>query len=531
MYLGFYSVFGNGLTGFSSRNRDSDLKHAAWPAVPFASLSDTSATSPPPSSHRANLPPSPPRLAVNGITTSAPKSFMPTARSATEMSAETEKRKRELEEDQAMYPLLTSGGSSSSHGSSPVIPLSPDPFGRYPSTSDLGSSSQPMTYWGKEQRPGDAMAESSSSGAHERSQSTATSRFSLDSLNGAEAAPKSNRTTLMTVKSISKLWRKGPKNSVSSPTPPPIVTRPSQDAPSRRSQDRLETPTMTAPPHTPTFGRFSPQPPQPQSQPQPQPSPAPSRPDRPSQEQLAIPQPHQHQSQSHPPFPGKPGQGPIVAAQMLRGGAHLGFDRLHFDQESPYPIRRYSPQPPSHPEAAQPPPPPEKEKTGVRKSILKGWKGSSENNSPPIVPEPRSSPERPSANGARSRRPSVSHFGTSRGNATSPPPDIPPSPQIPEQFMQLRKTATSPPGAGGVVDHRQSVRSRMNSSSTDASTSPPQAQYPLGLGSSSSVRSVSPPSSRDSGETRPSFDVSQFEIVSPKMNATLSYPYRALDHD
>ncbi|KAF5385269.1 hypothetical protein D9615_001154 [Tricholomella constricta] len=535
---------------------------AAWPATPFSAIKSTS----PPRRHDA--PPSPPRLAVNGITTSAPKSYIPNVRSSSsEMSAETESRRRELEEEQG-YPFRAPppGDMNSANPSdSPVIPLSPDPFGRFASTPSIPSGSrQTSAYWENEPSvisPAEHLDTTSiDANVRKRSNSSATSRFSADSITGVEANAKpSNRTTLMTVNTIKRLWRKSTKNpSVSNtpPTPssssfPPLPPpRPSQELP-----DGL--------PKTPTFGRFSPQlaPPRRSQEmpPVPQASPQVSAP--PPQLPNPHPQPQQQQQLSvPPPFGGRSvNPQPIVAAQMRPTRSTSTLDRLHFDQESPYPMPRrspsYSPRPPSPPPLPSPslqttqlpsptptmtmangslPPHPtlappialqDKEKPSIRKSILKGWKSSSissnalsQQPSTTTAPEPRSSLERPNAGAPRGRRPSVLNFGSTRGSVVSPPPDIPPSPQIPQQFISRNSLS----------EHRQSVRSRLTNSSIDSSSSPPQMNKALSAGSTSPRRSMA--SSRGSQESRPSFDTSQFEIVSPKINSTLSYPYHGLDH-
>ncbi|RDB29335.1 hypothetical protein Hypma_015975 [Hypsizygus marmoreus] len=536
---------------------------AAWPATPFSALVDPILSSPP---RRADAPPSPPRLAVNGITTSAPKSYMPMQRSSdTAMSAETQSRKRELEEEQG-YPALTPSIGKSSE--SPIIPLSPDPFSRYSSTPDEGDR-QSSVYWGNDlptRSPPMTFnvlsepQEPSGDQNRKRSGSVATSRFSADSITGEDANPKSNRSTLMTVNTIKRFWRKSSKNQSSSssnlPPPPPTPTIASGRSsaqlsrPERPSQELPENP-----PKTPTFGRFSPKPRVSQEQ---QPAPPP-------QQQLAVLQPHQQLPIPQPqqlsvPFNGRSSNPqPIVAAQMRPSKAGSTLDRLHFDQESPYPIRRgpsYQARPPSPPPVPStsmstphlplPSPSPdtlsqgmppslsapptqvqsEKEKPSIRKSILKGWKSSSSSSisitqqqQQAPAPEPRSSSERFSVGGSRSRRPSVLNFGSTRGSVSSPPPDIPPSPQIPQQFI-----------TNGRNDNRQSIRSRLTSSSIDLSQSPPQGvNKTLNSGSTSPRRSMASASSRDSRDSRPSFDSSQFEIVSPKMSASLSYPYHELD--
>ncbi|KAF8899213.1 hypothetical protein BD779DRAFT_1487580 [Infundibulicybe gibba] len=458
---------------FDDRNSHRD-QSAAWPAVPFASLHGDDTASGPPATRPVNAPPSPPRLAVNGVTTSAPKSYS-VSRSPADISTETESRRRELEEEQAAYPGLNPNfGKSSPSSEAPIIPFL---------LIQASGSSRQSTYWEHDvngHSPAvslDIMTQSMQQSTYNRARSSATtSRFSADSITGEEPVTKpSNRTTLMAVKSISKLWRKTNKNSISGPPPPHPLPH----------LDELDLPPVNHIPTTPTFGKFPPQPP----------------PSRQSQEHLANPNPltpsvsGRTTPTSHPP---------IVAAQMLHKRGDPSLDRLHFDQESPYPTRRPSgrTRPPSPQHL---PPVPEKEKMSVRKSILKSWKSASGGSQQNAAPEQRPSLERPGSATGRPRRPSVLNFGSSRGSVT---------PQIPEQFINPRNTITPD----------QPLVSRSAFSPTDSSSPP-----------APSTRSISPrrsmASSRDSEETRPSFDVSQFEIVSPKLGSALSYPYHGLDHD
>ncbi|KAG6911355.1 hypothetical protein DXG01_001026 [Tephrocybe rancida] len=590
---------------------------AAWPATPFASLKNTS----PP--RRRDAPPSPPRLAVNGITTSAPKSYMPNA--SGEMSAESEQRKRELEEEQGYHPPSKTQTATDS----PIIPLSPDPFGRFASTPPISSGApQTTAYWDNGAIPSISSVTTPapivSPDGRKRSGSSATSRFSADSITGVEANSnanlKPNRATLMTVNTFKKLWRKSTKSTTSSNPPsapsatsvPPVPGRP--ERPSQEQSDE--------PPKTPIFGRFSPQPaphrrsqdvpppPVPQAPPQlsvpvapqqqrpipqlqPSPQPQPQQPPQALTPPVPTPQPHQRSSISHPqpqpalspqqrppiphgqqqpqypvppahphhqsmtipqqlsvpppPFNGRSANPqPIVATQMRPSRSNSTLDRFQFDQESPYPITRRAPTgsrpaspppvPSPTPQTIQLPPPTPTmsheslpkpmimgppmvppEKPNIRKSILKGWKSSSISSTASAqqaVGEPRSSLERPNAGAVRGKRPSVLNFGSSRSSVVSPPLDIPPSPQIPQQFMTRH-------------ENRQSIRSKLTNSSIDSSHSPPKLSGGLGA-ETASRRSMA--SSRSSQESRPSFDTSQFEMVSPKMGSALSYPYHGLDH-
>lgn len=569
--------------------------------------------------------------------------------------SESERRKK-LEDEQALYAAPSSSSSSVSvsasslnngnnnnnnNAESPIIPLSPDPFGRHPSSPEpIQNVQMTQAQWdtGTIGR-GSLQPSSPEPGAQPQPpivgrarSNTTTSRFSADSLKGEEVAAVAaavgsagapaggktqSRATLMSVKSIKKLWRKSNNKSQggssSSATAVPALPTPSPmssgrtspmvvpQRPERPSQEQLDLPDVPdVPPAGYASSRMSAQsaasipPPAMQANggrlsPQLYPSrtdsmQGPQRPSldqhRPSLEQVGHPgqqqqqfqhqqqfqqqqqhlqqqqfqqqqqqfqqqqqqQQYQQQQQQHnfqqlsiPSYPGRnPNPGPIITPHMQAAkAATSGLDRLHFDQESPYPTRRsptvrQSPRPPS---PTSLPVIPEQEKNIPRKSILR-WKSAAASttagSAPAPQPEPqaRSSFERPGANpSARGRRPSVVNFGSTRASATSPDL-LPPSPQIPTQFM--------PPAAKNGLDHRGSQRSRLTTSSTDSSYSPPKRQASL-LSQTSSLgaRSYSPPrsmaSSRDSQGSRPSFDASQFEFVSPKAG-TLSYPYNSLDH-
>jgi len=337
-----------------------------------------------------------------------------------------------------------------------------------------------------------------------------SSRFSADSLLSEEAVVKTMKNpsngSLMSVKSIKKLWRKSNKNSIIAfssgsgrASPGPIPQRPG-----RPSNESFYLPDIPPVPTTPSFGRPPPRQPSHPEHPQPQqPEGGLSVP----LTRLSLALPLNPPVQHHRPDP--------------------SMTELHFTGESPYPIRpsptqRYSTHSPSpnHVPPPLPPPVPEKEnqkeKMGVRKSILK-WKNSSSSSSgsaypSPTTSEPRSSLDRASSPGIRPRRGSV--------NNLSPPTvssEIPPSPRIPEHFLATARSNTVP-----LMDSsgRQSTRSKM--SSVD-STARPRS------GTSSLVRSASPHQSmasyRDSQDSGPGFDDdSGFEIVHPH---GLSSPYHS----
>ena len=78
--------------------------------------------------------PAPPRIAFNGVSTELPKSPFQQrfVAQGDAMSDESLARKRELEEE-GLYPPLVAPALLRNPGSdSPVIPLSPDPFGSFP---------------------------------------------------------------------------------------------------------------------------------------------------------------------------------------------------------------------------------------------------------------------------------------------------------------------------------------------------------------------------------------------------------------
>ena len=504
-----------------------DFTGQSWPAVPFASIKDNL-------EGKLDRPPSPPRLAVNGISTSAPRSYMPGGRSAIDAQSETERRKKELEDEQALYPPIPPPKHDKDLPPSSPMPLSPDPFGRYPSVTESSTNVPVGANWAANAAVYSAQStrlevvpEASQAQAQVH---TTTSRFSADSVTGEELASvvkASNRATLISVKSFKKLWRKSDnKKSISSIAPllPTALTTPSlgqaspaPPRPERPSEDQLDLPDV---PDLPTSARLSPQPP---SQPPPREPMSTSR--RPSQDQHLVPPPPRPSLELNPPtqpihsnqfpvpsHPGKNRNSPITTALPQHSKA-LNLDRPHFDQESPYIVRsppvRQSPRPPSIPEQEKP--------VTARKSILK-WKTSTNHvtNASVTLPseaQPRSSFERPGAIvGSRGRRPSVINFGSTRTSVTSPDL-LPPSPQIPSHFINKDG-----------LEHQQSQRSKF-AKSPDLYSLPPRQSS---LGALTSSPAISMASSLDSQET-PSFDASQFEIVSPKSSGSLNYPYHTLD--
>lgn len=492
------------------------------------------------------------------------------ARSASNgMSDESLARKRAMEEDNGLYPALDpSGGPTYARLSSesPIIPLSPDPFGRFPSRAEAEYLGDPQQVFLDELSPQpivsapDRSSSLTVSSIEERpvSSRAPSSRFSIDSVTSEEVtqqqkAQKSS-ASLMSVKSIRRLWRKsGNKGSISNP--------PFQPESGRSS------PNMLAPPSA-------------QVQPPPPPPPAPSG--RKRSKSISKQQPPQEPLPPSP-IPPSPTPSPIPTGLQVPATRPV-YKQLHFNQDSPYPIhpmgrsppapspRELSPALPPLPSTPSPQPSPvpspqpqpaqrppsvvqsNPDRNSVRKSILKSWKSasglhgskSSISRPPSASGTPRSSNEQQSSEITRKRRPSVLDIATTvmRNSMSSSVTlngsvnDIPPSPAIPEQFMHQMSQSRSASRQsqvtlnGSTGDNRDS-KGRPSISSSSAS-SPPRVRSPF--------TATSPPrngnylrKSVDSFESRPSLDVSQFEIVSPKKDAgilesTLSYPYHALDH-
>ncbi|KAJ6601362.1 hypothetical protein DFH09DRAFT_1490610 [Mycena vulgaris] len=595
-------------------------QQAAWPAVPFTSLPDR----PSPVGERA-----PPQLAVNGVSAAMPRRFRSNTASSSRgstASTESEMRRRDLAEQQATYPsmaqqaypltpptsypALTPSIGLKSSLNSPLIPLSPDPFGRHPSqpppppqgngTNGNGNARQSVSYWDAPVViPAPSEATVARKGSLASLAETKSSRFSSDSLHGADAQAQAqtqkqaNRTTLMSVKSIKKLWRKSNKASVSSvntsapngngngraistvpenmysPLSPPAPQRPNR--PSMEDMD-LPDVDVPAPPRTPITGSFgaAQRPPLPVSRPSLDPSPRPSQDQalmpppspRPSQDQTRALMPSPRPSMEHartqsqmsthsqlsvpPPMLRSTNTAPIIAAKV-GPPRKASVDGLLWDQESPYPTRatrapsvsssasRPNSRPPSAasmnppqfagsvtpPQLASSSAPPtpapiESHRNSVRKSILK-WKSATNG---AAVPAPLT----PSATGFRTRKTSLSG-SPSGGSPLNLPPDIPPSPKIPEQFINSY-VGSHPPAArpNSAAIARRRLSAKMASTSTDASSS---RQHRTQGSMASSRHSHGSEGTHESS----SLDTSGFEIVSPKVGGVLNFPYHELDHE
>lgn len=490
---------------------------ASWPAVPFSVLNQNRDSG---SLTEEGLA-SPPRIAFNGISTDLPKSPFQNSRMSGPMSDESLARKRELEEEQSMlYPPLNNPSlfqRNAAQSDSPVIPLSPDPFGRFPSEHEAFSPSEgspPEAHSEPRDKP---VSHAASKRNGSRNGSVATlamseapsSRFSLDSIHSPDDDKSGKGNSLMSVKSIKKLWRKTnnkmsisgssspavPDSGRSTPNPPNGVYK-NGDQPVGFSISR----TMS---RSPQPGASIPL--------QPNAPPGPLHPDV-AQYHAAKRQPSQHNFQ--------------------------------WNQETPYPVHPPRPAPTPPLSSTTPPPAPSvssgSDRNSVRKSILKSFKSSSGSLSAQSnASTPRSSSEAP--DGPRRRRPSVAEIATSLKRASGMSSsmtlvDIPPSPALPEQFASQQSRSTSRQSLlSGNNGKRMSTRQKASISSTDSLSS--RAPSRLVSNPSSPPRSNSsglsvPRASTESQDSRPSFDESQFEIVSPKQGPahTLSYPYHGLDN-
>ena len=498
---------------------------AQWPSVPYSALSVTESLNTMDTLSQADgrdAPASPPRIAFNGVSTEPPKGASnPRSRSGT-ISNESLARQREQDE---LYPPLMPPAmlKPKRDGSdSPIIPLSPDPFGRFPTEAEAtriqveqGSDSFYESRPRSASRPPLPQKMSYDPETRAKSQ-TPSSRFSLDSAISEEESEKSAKATpLVSMKSIKKLWRKtNSKLSLSG-----------------ASAGGLES------------GRSSPNDPREQR--------------RMSRQSTKSPQLSDHQGDSPPKLRKRKssvrsmqlfaGDVPRQPSPAMPASAMASSSFLPPLSASPSPSPNSSPQMQYAVPAA--------ERNGsVRKSILKSWKSANgslaaQNAQAAASPQttPRSSQELLQDAGMKRRRPSLvdgSTVGMRRGSVLSAGSatlvDIPPSPALPEEFAQaqVRKRSSQSNLLNSGTGRRMSTRQRLSPSMSSMSTissSPPRQNGRLTPGDSPPKGgSLSTRISGESTESRPSFDVSQFEIVSPKQNSfklatQLSYPYHGLD--
>ncbi|KAI0308092.1 hypothetical protein B0F90DRAFT_1813420 [Multifurca ochricompacta] len=211
-----------------------DKPSGVWPAVPYSSLSRQEDEVDSPFGLDDFL--APPKLALNGVSNAIPVSpyKMSFSVSRDTESEESKARKRELDGHEPTYPdIVPPSLRKPASPNSPIIPLSPDPFGRFPSlppSPPSASHSSPSlevpppqakikysTFNIPPERHSSlgSLSRGDSITSHSDAASTApSSRFSIDSTDEG----KTNRTaaSLNPVKNIKSLWRKNRKASVSS---------------------------------------------------------------------------------------------------------------------------------------------------------------------------------------------------------------------------------------------------------------------------------------------------------------------------
>ena len=465
-----------------SANRTED---AVWPAIPYSTL-----TSDPQSD--ADLT-NQSQWALNGVTLQ--QKLLPSRKGSSPLiSKESLTRQKE---EETLYPPLQPPRSLES----PVIPLSPDPFGRYPSSFIPFEEVPPVPAVPEMPTRPTHRSKKSSISSTIIEERTPSSRFSLDStpddhLNNLAPGKdsRSRSTSIVSVKNIRKFWRKsGAKGSIS------------QSTPGSGKNSPIPSPNNFLPPPTP--------------------SPVPT--DTP-------------QSQ-YPPLP--PSRAPSRADSVL--------DHIRFDQDSKYPVysnkgssnQSSAPVPSTTMGPSPSPTPPQENKSGsVRKSILKGLRSGSFSQTPAPVDNAHTSVDKLNGEsipqGQKKRRTgafeNVSH--RVRGSVSSALYDLPPSPNIPEHFIngnQPQRVSISTNNTNKA--HRASVKRAGpagSHSSTDSST--PSIVSPLS--------SASPPQndgvmvrrgSQDSEDELSGLDNSQFELITPPKNgmrSSLSYPYHGLEH-
>ncbi|KAH8997424.1 hypothetical protein EDB92DRAFT_1813859 [Lactarius akahatsu] len=372
-----------------------------WPAVPYSSLSQEADVVE--TSFGLDDFPAPPKLALNGVSNDIPVSPYSKALSGMQdfESEESKARRRELDGHEPTYPQTVPPSLQKPISSGfPVIPLSPDPFGRFPSIP----ASPPSTSEGSESpeglRPqarikystfgipperhsslGSFSGDGTVSSHTDPTLATPSSRFSIDSTDEG----KNNRTaaSLNPVKSIKSLWRKNRKASVSSG---PGSSSPSWTGSDRASQALFSVPNLPGPsmPRSPT--------------------PTSLGASRESVASLALP------ADRYPPKV-PPHDTPLSSkSPSPRLARDSSINSMVFDQESPYPVlvssqrpstsrprttpqpagplsptlsthrssMRQSELPPLPAEADAMPPhatsPTDRERTGAPKSILKPWR-------------------------------------------------------------------------------------------------------------------------------------------------------------
>ncbi|KAF8273023.1 hypothetical protein EI94DRAFT_1783354 [Lactarius quietus] len=464
-----------------STNDLSEKPAAVWPAVPYSSLSQEL--------DEVETPfglddfPAPPKLALNGVSNDIPISPYSKALSGMHNfeSEESKARKRDVNGHEPTYsesvPHLRKPVSSNT----PVIPLSPDPFGRFPSiptpplpTSEDSESPEQLrpqarikysTFGIPPERHSSLLSYSDEGTVVSHTDPVSappSSRFSLDSTDEG----KNNRTgstSLNPVKSIKSLWRKNRKSSVSA--------GPGSAPPSWTGSGRASPPSLFPLPNLPG--------------PSVQRSPTPTSLSASRESVASLVSP----ADRYPPKV-QPRDTPKSPPRLVREGSSTS---MVFDQESPYPVlvQQSQRQSSSRPRASQQPndslsptsltnrssvrhsetptesdatlphalSPTDRERTGAPKSILKPWR--SDNSASPPLPEQFAARTRRSRGGSEAYASKFPAMGTNRVSAsiestrTSPPrrPNRGTLRKIPSQDMEALKMIESSPHPGRDIVH------------------------------------------------------------------------------
>ena len=202
---------------------------AVWPAVSYSSLQQQDNEGETPLGLSDLLPP--PTFILNSVSNAIPVSPYKHSISTDTKSAESKTRRDFNSEDPTYLEIVPPSLRKSALSNSPIIPLSPDPFGRFPSLpstssplasealSSVGVSlSQAKTTYSTFGIPTERHSSLGWNGSFvnqtDVTSQRPSSRFSLDSTD--EDRNKRTSASINPVKSIKSLWRKNRKASISS---------------------------------------------------------------------------------------------------------------------------------------------------------------------------------------------------------------------------------------------------------------------------------------------------------------------------
>lgn len=209
---------------------------AAWPSVAYSSLPKSPALPGPPTLPGRLQDRSPPQLTIKRASNALRKPV------PTEVSNETKARAFESDGQDVLLQERP-GATLSGNPNSPVIPLSPDPFGKRPledlrQPRLLNESNKTIPNASECRPPSRPQGTVLPASVPENQEIDAqSSRFSADSEHGIEELSKQRRSrsnSIMSVRSLRNLWRKSTpgKGSGSSMPPPPMPGDPSPLLPS-----------------------------------------------------------------------------------------------------------------------------------------------------------------------------------------------------------------------------------------------------------------------------------------------------------